>query len=114
MNTEKDCCPLREQAGPPDLLAQFVGIFQERGLLDRCIRIRHRDRGYWISCSTTTFVAYRMNDHGHLSPGIPGWPVCIVKTDKIINDSDMCSFASAEPSVHEWYQCIVNNDFEML
>jgi hypothetical protein len=108
-----DSIKMNEES-PADILTQFVGVFEGRGLLNQCIRIKHRDRRYWISCSETRFLAYRMNDHCSVSPGVPGWPVCIVKCDTIINDSDMSSVASTEPSASDWFHCIVNNDFEVI
>lgn len=103
-----------EETRPTGILTQLVGVFEEKGLLNQRIRIKHRDRRYWISCSETAFVAYRMNDHGGIPPGVPGWPVCIVRDDQVVNDADMSPVASTEPSADDWFRCIVADDFEII
>jgi hypothetical protein len=114
MSAEQTPPPSIEESKPIDILMRFVGVFAEKGLLNQYIRIKYRNRRYGISCSETAFFAYRLNDHGHIAPGVPGWPVCIVKTDRIINDVEMAAFASAEPSAHDWFHCFANDDFEMI
>jgi len=97
-----------------DVLQAFIGIFESRGWLNQTIRIRHRERRYRISCTETGFVAYRINDHCGVSPGIPGWPVCFVTQDQMLDDSDMSRFASNEPSVLDWLRFITDSDLELI
>ena len=98
----------------PDVLQAFIDIFESRGWLNQTIRIRHRERRYRISCTETGFVAYRINDHCGISPGIPGWPVCFVTQDQIMDDSNMSKFASNEPSVLDWLRFITDSDLELI
>jgi hypothetical protein len=114
MKGRKTSPPHSVDTTPIDVLRQFVEAFAEKGWLKRNIRIRRCNRNYWISCSKTEFFAYRISDNCGISPGIPGWPVCIVKKNKIINDSEMSAFASTEPSAGDWLRCIADNDFEMI
>jgi hypothetical protein len=108
--------PSRDPAGknPPEVLQAFIGVFESRGWLNQTIRIRRQERRYRISCTETGFVAYRINDHCGVSPGIPGWPVCFVTLDHIMDDSDMSKFASNEPSVLDWLRFITESDLELI
>lgn len=97
-----------------DMLQEFVNIFRSMGWLDQTILIRRHEKKYRISCSETGFMAYRVNDFCHISPGIPGWPVCFVSNNHIINDADMSRWGSAEPSAFEWLRCISSGDLEII
>ena len=85
-----------------------------KGWLNQTIGIRRRERRYRISCSETGFIAYRINDQGGVSPGFPGWPVCFVTQEQIIDESDMTGITSTEPDVHEWLRFILNDDLELM
>lgn len=107
---------IRDPAGrnASDVLQAFIGVFESRGWLNQTIRIRRHERRYRISCTETGFVAYRINDHCGVSPGIPGWPICFVTQDHIMEDSDMSKFASNEPSVLDWLRFITESDLELI
>ena len=108
--------PFRDPAGKkaPEVLEAFIGVFESKGWLNQTIRIRRRERRYRISCTETGFVAYRINDHCGVSPGIPGWPVCFVTRDQIMDDSNMARFESNEPSVLDWLRFITDSDLELI
>jgi hypothetical protein len=114
MKAENTTVPFLVEKGPMDILRQFVSLFERKGWLNRSIQIIHRNKKYRISCSKTEFFAYRVNENCGLSPGIPGWPVCIVKHDRIVNDSEMTAFTSDELSADQWLRCIIDNDFELI
>lgn len=97
-----------------DMLQRLVGVFEDKGWLDQTLRIKHRERRYRIFCSKKKFLAYRINDHCHVSRGFPGWPVCIITADRIIDDSHMSPFPSNEPGAREWLRCIDDGDFELI
>ncbi len=97
-----------------DVLQRFVDVFGSKGRLNQTLRIKHRGRRYRIFCSERKFFVYQINDHYGVSWGFPGWPVCIVTPDQIIDDSEMSAFAPAEPSVHDWLRCIADDDFEII
>ena len=99
---------------PTDVLQRFVGIFEEKGWLNQTLRIKHRDRRYRICRTAREFLAYRINDHCNVLPGFPGWSVCIVTHEQIVEDSDMSAFSSSEPSAYEWLRCIAEEDFELI
>lgn len=103
-----------QEKRPKDVLQSFVGIFEGKGWLNQTLRIKHRDRRYRICCTEREFLAYRINDHCSVLPGFPGWSVCIVNSDQIVEDSEMSRFSSSEPSAHEWLRCIAEEDFELI
>jgi hypothetical protein len=97
-----------------NILQSLVGVFESKGWLNQTLRIRHRERRYRIFCSEKKFLAYRINDNCHVSHGFPGWPVCIITTDQVIDDSEMSQFPSTEPSARDWLCCINDGDFELI
>ena len=99
---------------PTEVLQSLVGVFMKNGWLNQTLRIKHRGRKYRISCSEKKFFAYRINDNCGISPGYPGWPVCIITHDHIIDDATLSTFASTEPGAHDWQHCFNNGDFELL
>ena len=103
-----------QEKKPMDVLLKFGGIFESKGGLNPTLRIKHCDKRYRICCSEREFLAYRINDHCNVLPGFPGWPVCIVTHDQIVEDSDMSAFSSSEPSAHDWLRCIAEGDFELI
>jgi hypothetical protein len=114
MNAEDWPFAYKAEAKPMDVLRQFVGVFASKGWLNQKVRIKHRDGSYRIFCSEREFFAYRINENWGIPPGIPGWHVCVVNQNQIIDDSGMSQFPSTEPSVHDWLRCIADGDFEVI
>jgi len=114
MKTEKT--PFRDSSGNEAMAVfqEFISFFEGKGWLDQILRIKYQGRRYRICCNRQEFFAYRINDHWGLSHGYPGWPVCIVNPHQIIEDSDISSFESTEPSVHGWLRCLAEGDFEKI
>jgi hypothetical protein len=102
------------EKNPADVLQKLVSVFARKGWLNQTLRIKHHGRKYRICCSEKEFFAYRINDYCGISPGFPGWPVCMVTHHQIIEDSDMSPFASTEPTTHDWLRCITEHDFELI
>jgi hypothetical protein len=105
--------PFRKQ-NPPLILREFIDLFTSRGWLNQALRIRRGDRKYRITCSETGFFAYRINEGHGLPPGLPGWPVCLVTPDRIMDDSDRSRFGSTEPDVREWLRCFLDDDIDLI
>jgi hypothetical protein len=114
MRAEKRTAQDPQEKKPTDVLREFVGIFQSKGWLNQTLRIKRRDRRYRICCTEMEFLAYRINDHCSVLPGFPGWSVCIVNHDQIVEDSHMSAFPSSEPSAVDWLRCVTEGDFELL
>lgn len=114
MNPRKKPIRIPAEKKAEDVLEKFVSIFAGKGWLEQTLRIKHRDKKYRLYCSETVFTAYRINDHCGVSHGFPGWPVCFVTSDQIIEDSDMSKFSTTEPSVLDWLRCIADEDIELI
>ncbi len=99
---------------PEEALRQLVGVFETRGWLDRTLRIKRCDRSYSISCSRNEFMVYRINDNWGIPPGLPGWPVCIVDSGLIVEDSELSEFGSDEPGAGDWLHYMASDDFEVM
>ena len=99
---------------PIDFLQKFVGIFGNKGWLNRSFRIVHRGKKYRIFCSETEFIAHRINDNCDAPWGFPCWIVCMVTPEQIIEEPDLSGLAAAELSVHDWLRCIVEGDFKII
>ena len=97
-----------------EVLRRFVALFTDKGWLNRNLKIRYRGAGYRIFCSDTEFLVYRINDNACVSPGVPGWPVCMVRQDEVFHDSEMCPFPSPEPDARDWLLCMTQGDFEVI
>lgn len=68
---------------------------------------------YRIFCSDTTFIAYRINEYYGISPGMPGWAVCIVNCDQVLEDASLPN-PSDEPTTGEWLKCLSSGEFEII
>jgi hypothetical protein len=95
-------------------LTQLVEACASRGWLNRNLRIRLKDARYRIFCSEAEFTAFRVNDNCGVSPGIPGWPVCIVSAERIIEDGRMKGFPLAEPGAREWLASLSTGSIELI
>jgi hypothetical protein len=103
-----------DELSPKDFLQQFIDVFESKGWLNRNLRIRHRSRSYRILCSEKEFLVYRINDNCGIPPGIPGWPVCIINHERIIEDAHMSAFESTELGAYEWLIHLADSAVEII
>jgi hypothetical protein len=103
-----------KKTNPSLMLQEFIDCFTERGWLNQVLRIQRGERKYRIICNETGFFAYRINENHGISPGIPGWPVCLVTPERILDDSVASEFSSSEPEVREWLRWFIENDLDLL
>ncbi len=101
-------------ANPAEVLQQLSRIFTAKGWLNQSVRIKYGDKRYRIFCDGNGFIAYRINDRWGDPPGTPGWPVCIVQPDQIIENSQMSFQAPAEPSARDWLNCLISGNIEVI
>ena len=101
-----------EQAAA-EVLHRFVSLFEGRGWLNRFINVRGGYGQYRLFCSESRFFAYRMNDRWGISPGAPGWPVCMVTRDRVFHDGSLCAFPTEDPETLQWLRLLADNDFEV-
>ena len=100
--------------GPGDALHKLEEIFANEGLLNKNLRIKHQNKRYWISCDEDRFFAYQINENCGLGPGVPGWPVCIIRKDYVYDESEIPDFPSTKLNMHDWLDIIANKNFELL
>ncbi len=97
-----------------DFFAQFISVFMDKKWLNRNLRIVHRGRRYRIWCSEREFLAYRINGDCGIPPGFPGWPVCMINQNRIIEDAHVQAFESTEPCAYEWLVHLADKAVEIL
>jgi hypothetical protein len=100
-----------------EMLRQLADLFGRKGWLNRDLRIRLHGVAYRLFCSPTEFLAYRVNNHAGVSPGMPGWPVCVIRQGESFHDSELNaspSFPSAEPGARDWLLCMAKEYFEVI
>ncbi len=73
-------------APPGDLLAEIQHLFRKLGLYGQKVPLTHHSRKYVTLCDDHAFSIYRVNEKGHLPPGAPGWPVCLVTADTAVDE----------------------------
>jgi hypothetical protein len=89
-------------------------IFAGKGWLDKKLRIKYQNKRFWISCSEDGFLAYKINENCGLGPGVPGWPVCIIRKDYVYDESGIPDLTSTKLNIHDWLKIIANEDFELI
>jgi hypothetical protein len=102
------------EISPKDFFQQFIDVFERKGWLNVNLRIRHKGRRYRVLCSAKEFLAYRINENCGITPGIPGWPVCMINHERIIEDAHMSAFVSDEPCAYEWLVHLADSKVEII
>jgi hypothetical protein len=72
---------------PAELLGRIQARFRELGLLGQTVNVVHRGKTYLITCDEQAFAVYRRLGRGHLPPGRPGWPVCLVTAEAVVDEA---------------------------
>lgn len=72
---------------PAELLGRIQDLFRELGVFDQTLTLTHRGRKYLARCDAHAFTVYRLIDNCHIPPGDPGWPVCLVTEDAVIDET---------------------------
>jgi len=72
---------------PAKLLHDIQERFREWGLFEQTLTLSHRGHQYLARCDEHAFSVYRLLDKGHLPPGQPGWPVCLVTAEAVIDET---------------------------
>ena len=103
-----------QEKSPRDVLHKLIEIFASKGWLNKKLRIKYQNKRYWISCNEERFFAYQINENCGLGPGVPGWPVCIIRKDRVYDESGIPDLASITLSMHDWLNIIANQNFELI
>ena len=96
------------------MLLKFIEIFRGKGWLNKKLGIKYQNKRYWISCNEERFFAYEINDNCGLGPGVPGWPVCLVETDYVYDESEISALTSTKLDTDDWLNIIASQKFELL
>jgi hypothetical protein len=102
-----------QQLSPDHLLDRFVDLFRGHNMLNRMLKISHRNRIYRIYCGEDRFLAYRVNPNPGIPPGIPGWITCLV-TQEAVMDSSADTLGHEEPGVKDWLNCIAEGSYHHI
>ena len=103
-----------KEKSPCDWLHKFIEIFDGKGWLNKELRIKYQSKRYWISCSEERFFAYQINENCRLGPGVPGWPVCIIRKDYVYDESEISDLTPTKLNAHDWLNIIVNQNLELI
>ncbi len=98
------------EISPAELLGRIQARFRELGLFGSTLTLVHRGKTYLITCDAQAFAVYRRLGRGHLPPGHPGWPVCLVTAEAVVDETSPPhlpedEFASGL-SLHDWLDLI--------
>ncbi len=98
------------EISPAELLGRIQGRFRELGLFGSPLTLTHNGEKYLAICDDRIFAVYRRLDQGHVPPGHPGWPVCLVTAEAVVDETSPPhlpedEFASGL-SLKEWLELI--------
>jgi hypothetical protein len=75
------------QTSPAEMLYRIQDRFRELGLFGRTLTLTHKGEKYLVSCGDQAFAVYRLVEKCHVSPGQPGWPVCLVTEEVMVDET---------------------------
>jgi hypothetical protein len=98
------------EISPAELLRRIQTRFRELGLFGSPLTLTHNGEKYLASCDDRVFAVYRLVDQCHVSPGRPGWPVCLVTHEAVVDETSPPQMPEDEfasgLSLKEWLQLI--------
>ena len=75
------------EISPGELLRRIQARFRELGLFGSPLALTHNGEKYLAACDDHAFAVYRLVDQCHVSPGRPGWPVCLVTAGTVADET---------------------------
>ena len=75
------------EISPAELLRRIQARFRELGLFGSPLTLTHNGAKYLATCDDRIFAVYRVLDQGHVPPGHPGWPVCLVTAEAVVDET---------------------------
>ena len=75
------------QPSPAELLRRIQARFRELGLFGSPLTLTYQGETYLATCDDRVFAVYRLVDHCYVSPGRPGWPVCLVSDETVVDET---------------------------
>lgn len=74
------------QVPPAQILTLIQDLFKGWGLYGQNLSLHHEGEEYVASCHERAFVVYRRVQAAATAHATPGWPVCLVTPDAIIDE----------------------------
>jgi hypothetical protein len=98
------------EISPAELLRRIQARFRDLGRFGSPLTLTHNGEKYLAACDDRSFAVYRRLDQGHVPPGRPGWPVCLVTAEAVVDETSPPhlpedEFASGL-SLQEWLDLI--------
>jgi hypothetical protein len=105
-----DSISVTGEISPDELLRRIQARFRELGLFGSPLTLTHKGENYLAACDDRAFAVYRLVDQCHVPPGRPGWPVCLVTHEAVVDETSPPHLAEDEfasgLSLQEWLALI--------
>lgn len=75
------------QLSSVELLRRIQARFRELGIFGSPLTLAHEGEKYLVSCDDQAFTVYRLVEKCHVPPGHPGWPVCLVTAEAVVDET---------------------------
>jgi hypothetical protein len=101
---------VNSKISPAELLGRIQARFRELGLFGSPLTLTHNGEKYLAACDDQAFAVYRLVNRCHLPPGRPGWPVCLVTAEAVVDETSPPHLADDEfasgLSLKDWLDLI--------
>lgn len=88
--------PAAPLISPEEMLQRIQDLFTELGLTGQNLTLTHAGQKYLAGCTGWAFTVYRLTTQCHLPPGHPGWPVCVVTDEAVMDESSAPNISEDE------------------
>jgi hypothetical protein len=75
------------ETSPAELLRRIQARSRELGLFGAPLTLTHTGEKCLASCDDRVFAIYRLVEKCHVPPGRPGWPVCLVTAEAVVDET---------------------------
>jgi len=94
----------------PLVFAQIQDLFRRLGIFGQKLSLEFEGCQYLISCDARAFLVYRVNEQCGVPPGIPGWPVCLVTPETVVDECGPsplnCEYFNTGLALPDWLEII--------
>ncbi|MDD3580570.1 MAG: hypothetical protein PHW74_06085 [Desulfobacca sp.] len=102
--------PTEPQKSASLVFAQIQDLFHRLGIFGQKLQLEFEGNKYLISCDARAFLVYRVNEQGAVPPGVPGWPVCLVTAETVVDECGpaplKCEYFSTGLALPDWLEII--------
>jgi hypothetical protein len=74
------------QLPPTQVLKHVQELFKKWGIYQKKLTVPHEGEKYAFSCDDKSFVVYRLLPVAGKPPTNPGWPVCLVSAEGVVDE----------------------------